>query len=233
MNLTLIIGNQNYSSWSLRAWLAMAKSGMAFKLHSICLDTPEFYETIYSLSPSGCVPALQIDAELTAASENGAKAKPYVVHDSLAICEFAAEHATQNALWPSDKFERASARAISCEMHSGFEALRGQMPMNCRAEDRKIEPSEQTQRDIGRILEIWEQTLSAPKQNDGDWLYGRFSIADAMYAPVVARFRTYGVAVPARSARYMDHVLMDPHMQEWYQAARDETDVLEREETGA
>ena len=213
MSRTLIIGNKNYSSWSLRPWLALRHAGIAFVEHAIALDRPSTKSEILRHSPSGKVPCL-IDGEL-------------VVWDSLAICETANERYAADALWPADAATRAHARAVSAEMHSGFAALRTHMPMDIRA-SRPDKGAAAAQRadvaaDIARIQAIWTDCLA---RSGGPLLYGRFSIADACFAPVVTRFRTYGVALPAPLSTYAERVFALPAMQQWVEAARAETEVI-------
>jgi glutathione S-transferase len=165
MNPKLIIGNKNYSSWSLRAWLVLAESGIDFDEHRICLDTPEFAAQVAAFSAAAKVPVLMLGE--------------HPVWDTLAIAETLAERWPEKGLWPEDPVARAHARSISAEMHSGFFALRDAMPMNCRAMGRKVALPDDLAADIDRIFAIWSdchQRYSA----DGDWLFGRFSIADAM-----------------------------------------------------
>jgi glutathione S-transferase len=180
MSRTLVIGNKNYSSWSLRAWLALKIGGVAFEEVRIALDQPQTKSEILARSPSGKVPCL-IDG-------------PLAVWDSLAICETANERYVAGALWPTDAGARARARAVTAEMHSGFAALRTHMPMDLRAHrpDRGAAVLQRADvaTDVARIQEIWSDCLA---RSGGPLLFGAFSIADAFYAPVVTRFRTYGV----------------------------------------
>lgn len=212
MSLTLVIGNKNYSSWSLRAWLALAQAGVAFDEVRIPLSRPESKGQILRYSPSGKVPCL-IDDGLT-------------VCDSLAICEYVNERYADGRLWPRDAAVRARARAVAAEMHSGFAALRTHMSMDIRA--RHTEAGAAAQRrddvaaDIARIHAVWAECLAT----GGPLLFGGFSIADAFYAPVVTRFATYGVALPAQLAAYSDLVLALPAMQQWTAAARNEVETI-------
>lgn len=212
---TLYIGNRNYSSWSLRAWLLLAEAGISFDEERLPLDTREFEDRIGAISPSRRVPVLVMGEER--------------VWDSLAIGETVAERWPDKALWPADPTARAHARSVSAEMHSGFAALRAQMPMNCRAMGRQVPLSRELKADIDRILAIWSDCA---ERYGGGWLFDTFSVADAMYAPVVLRFRTYGVDLPQPADRYADRVLQSRAMQKWLAAAESETEVLEREETG-
>jgi len=214
--IKLIIGNRNYSSWSLRAWFALRKSGLPFEEQRLSLFEPEFDAAIPEFSPSGKVPAIIVDNQS--------------IWDSLAVCEYLNE-ATEGRLWPQDPMARAHARSISAEMHSGFENLRAQMPMNCRAEGRRVAIDSNLQSDIDRIQAIWSDA-KIRFGGLGQWLYGDFSIADAFYAPVVSRFKTYGVATDELSSRYMEAVLTDQDLAHWYQMAGAESEVLEEEEVG-
>ncbi|NJL22645.1 MAG: glutathione S-transferase family protein [Leptolyngbyaceae cyanobacterium SM1_3_5] len=211
MTLILIIGNKNYSSWSLRPWLVLRQSGLEFAEVRIPLDQPDTGDRIRQYSPSGRVPVLQHD-DLT-------------IWESLAICEYIAELAPDRSLWPVDASARAVARAVSAEMHSGFSDLRSQMPVDCRARrPRMATPA--VQRDIDRIVELW-QTCRQQFGGTGDFLFGDFSIADAMYAPVVTRFVTYAVPLPPIAQAYVEAIEQLPAMQEWLAAAAAETEVLD------
>ena len=200
--LTLVIGNKNYSSWSLRPWLALKQAGIAFHEAAVDLYAPDSKALILKHSPSGKVPAL-IDAGLT-------------VWDSMAICEYAAE--IEPSLWPRQREARAVARAVSAEMHAGFAALRSRMPMNCRAALPGEGRTPEVERDIARIVALWEECRDR-FGGGGTFLFGTFSIADAMYAPVVWRFRTYAVALPSAARAYAEVMEALPAMQEWLAAA--------------
>ncbi len=196
--LKLVIGDHNYSSWSLRPWLAMKQAGLQFEEIKIRLDSPGTKADIYKHSPSGKVPCL-IDGET-------------VVWDSLAICEYLAE--TVPSLWPDDRQARAEARSISAEMHSGFSGLRRSMPMNIRASKPYKEHKADVTADIERIVGIWESCRNR-FASDGPFLFGRFSIADAMFAPVVWRFLTYAVELPPASRAWVETMRALPAMEEW------------------
>jgi len=200
--LTLVIGNKNYSSWSLRPWLALKQAGIAFHEAAVDLYVPDSKALILKHSPSGKVPAL-IDAGLA-------------VWDSMAICEYAAE--IEPSLWPRQREARAVARAVSAEMHAGFAALRSRMPMNCRAALPGEGRAPEVERDIARIVALWEECRDR-FGGGGTFLFGTFSIADAMYAPVVWRFRTYAVALPSAARAYAEAMEALPAMQEWLAAA--------------
>lgn len=217
MKPTLIIGNKNYSSWSLRAWLVLAESGIEFDEVRICLDTSRFAAEIGEFSAAGRVPVLLLDKQ--------------PIWDTLAIAETLAERWPEKDLWPGDPVARAHARSICAEMHAGFSTLRDAMPMNCRAMGRKVALPDALVADIDRIFDIWTD-CHRRYSDDGDWLFGRFSVADAMFAPVVLRFRTYGINLPASAAAYPARLLESHALQEWLAAAESETEVLDGDEAG-
>jgi len=201
---TLIIANKNYSSWSLRAGLVLMRTGLDFEEVVIPLDIPETKAAIAAHSPSGKVPVLR---------ENG-----LTVWESLAICEYLAETAPEAGLWPADAGARAVARTVSAEMHAGFAALRSNMPMNIRGHFPGHGRAPGVDADIARIAAIW--TFCRERfGKGGDLLFGGFSIADAMFAPVVSRFRTYGVELPEPCRAYGEAVWALPEMQAWAAAA--------------
>ena len=152
---------------------------------------------------------------------------PLVLWDSLAICEYLADKEGGIYLWPQDSTTRARARAMSAEMHSGFEFMRSTMPMNCRRIVNGFEPNLETRIDINRVVQLFEDAL---QESGGPWLFGDYSVVDAMYAPVVSRFNTYKIQLPFESAQYAKRVLEDLHMQAWYAAAANEKQVLEQSE---
>ena len=217
MKPKLIIGNKNYSTWSLRPWLLMKEAGIDFDEHRIVLDTPTTAKEIAEFSDAGKVPILQL-GDVT-------------VWDSLAIAETVAERWPEKKLWPEDFGERAHARAISAEMHSGFVNLRDSMPMNCRAMGRKVHISDELGDEITRIIDIWAE-CHKHYGDRGGWLFGSFSVADAMYAPVVLRLRTYGINLPDSAGYYPHRLLESEAMQEWLAAAECETEVIEADEKG-
>ena len=208
--LTLVIGNKNYSSWSLRPWLAMKQAGLAFAEIRISLDTPTTYQEIQRYSPSGRVPVL-LDGNLT-------------VWESLAICEYIAEHFSTH-LWPQDKAAKAVARSISAEMHAGFPSLRENMPMDCRARLCLLGMNPRLQADIDRITTIWRECRKHFGAS-GDLLFGHFTIADAMFAPVVSRFITYDVKLDGVAQAYVEAIWSLPAMQEWVAAASNELESI-------
>jgi glutathione S-transferase len=214
MSLTLVIGNRNYSSWSLRPWLAMRHAGLAFDEVRIPLGRVDTKATILRHSPSGRVPCL-LDGAL-------------VVWDSLAICEYVNERYAGGSLWPAEVTPRARARAVAAEMHSGFAALRTHLPMDIRSRQSgrgaAAAARPDVAADIARIHALWSDCLAA---SGGPLLFGGFSIADAFYAPVVTRFVTYGVALPGVVAAYADAVLALPPMQQWIDAASAEPETID------
>jgi glutathione S-transferase len=209
--LTLVIGNKNYSSWSLRPWLALKQMGLEFEEIYIPLYDPESATKIRQYSPSGKVPVL-IHGSIT-------------IWDSLAICEYLAETFPTLPWFPEDKAARAIARSISAEMHSGFQALRQHMPMNCRAHLPGKGMTPEVQQDINRITTLWRDCRQQ-FGNGGDFLFGNFAIADAMYAPVVLRFITYGVPLDPLCSTYADAILALPALQTWLQAATAEIETI-------
>ncbi|MCP2731666.1 glutathione S-transferase family protein [Limnofasciculus baicalensis] len=209
--LTLILGNKNYSSWSLRPWLLMKQFKLDFDEVIISLYNPESKPKIQQYSPSGKVPVLLHD-EIT-------------IWDSLAICEYLTEQFPNYHGLPEDKKARAIARSISAEMHSGFPNLRQNMPMNCRAKlPRKVITSE-VQQDINRITDIWRY-CRGNFGSGGDMLFGKFAIADAMFAPVVLRFITYSVELDSVCKDYANAILALPAMKEWIKAAESEPEII-------
>ena len=214
MSLALVIGNKNYSSWSLRPWLAMKQAGLAFDEVRISLRQPGTTQRILQYSPSGRVPCL-VDGALT-------------VWDSMAICEYVNEQYAAGRIWPRDVAQRARARSVAAEMHSGFAALRTHMPMDIRSHrpDRGAVASARPDvaADIARIQSLWSDCLDA---SSGPFLFGGFSIADAFFAPVVTRFRSYGVALPSRLAAYSEAVLNLSAMHQWAAASAAEPDMID------
>jgi len=208
--LVLVIGNKAYSSWSLRPWLLMRQAGIPFDEVRLSLYAEGAKQKILQHSPAGKVPVLK-DGGLA-------------IWDSLAICEYLAEKYPEKQLWPADVAGRALARAISAEMHSGFTDLRSQMPMNVRREIPGRAKIPAVAADIARIEAIWND-CRVRNGARGAFLFGAFSIADAMYAPVVSRLRTYGVALGGAAAQYADAIHALPAMREWIAGAHAETEV--------
>lgn len=218
MKLKLYIGDKNLSSWSLRPWLVLKKSGLSFEEILIPLDRPETSKQIKNVSPTGRVPCLHH--------------KGLTIWDSLAISEYIAEIAAEQKppvqLWPEGRAEKATARSYCAEMHSGFTGLRQQLSMDLRLRMEIVHLQQQTIQDIQRILELWEQALqkSQGPNSQGPFLFGEWSIADAFYTPVVFRFQSYGVQIRSERIKlYMKQVLADPAVREWEQAALLETPV--------
>ncbi|MEB3339074.1 MAG: glutathione S-transferase family protein [Leptolyngbyaceae bacterium] len=209
--LTLIIGNKNYSSWSLRPWLLMKQWDLDFTEVRIPLYTPVASSEILRYSPAGKVPILHHGL--------------LRVWDSLAICEYLAEQFPDRYGWPQDFQARAIARSISAEMHSGFQALRQNMPMNCRSRFPGKGMTASVQTDIDRVTSIWRDCRQTYGKA-GDLLFGELTIADAMFAPVVTRFITYGVSVDPISSAYMEAILALPAMQTWLEAAQVESETI-------
>ncbi|WP_439816689.1 glutathione S-transferase family protein [Zavarzinia sp. CC-PAN008] len=202
----LVIGNKNWSSWSLRPWLALRMAGIPFEEVMVRLRQPDTAEQIARHSPTGKIPVL---------IERGV-----VIAESLAICEWAAEFVPEAGLWPDDPLARAVARAAAAEMHAGFMPLRRDLPMEIAARH-PLPDSPEAAANIARVLDLWRQ-LRATYGQGGDFLFGRFGVVDAMFAPVVTRFTTYGVALDPVTAAYVHAVEALPAMQDWAAAARAE-----------
>jgi glutathione S-transferase len=203
----LIIGNKNYSSWSLRAWLLLRTFGVPFREVKLPLDTEEFEARIGEYSPSRRVPALH---------DGGVR-----LWDSLAICEFANERWLSGRGWPADIAVRAYARAISAEMHGGFTALRQELPFNCRKRAAPPELSADAAADVARVLAIWNEARQR-FGSGGQFLFGAFGIADAMYAPVALRFISHGVELDSPAHAYVDAIAALPALREWLAEAATE-----------
>lgn len=207
--LTLVIGNKNYSSWSMRPWVALAAFGIPFQEVRVLLDQPDTCARIAGYSGAGRVPVL-VAGEIT-------------IWDSMAICEYLAEQFPDQHLWPRDLAARAMARSVSAEMHSGFGGLRSAMSMNIRASLPGRGRTAEAQGDIGRVCEIWEECLS--RFGHHRFLFGDFSIADAFFAPVVMRFRTYGVSLAPALQAYCERVEAHPAVARWVREALAETET--------
>ncbi len=206
MTLVLHVGSRRYSSWSLRPYVAMSQSGIAFETRTILLDRDDSKANIAKVTPAGKLPVLH-DGDL-------------VIWDSLAICEYVAEQVP--SLWPKDRAQRARARAISAEMHSGFPALRQNMPMDVVRSMPGVGHTPDALADARRVMQIWRERLAA---SGGPFLFGAFSIADAMFAPVTTRFTTYGVDLDAPCRAYVDTVAALPAMKQWRADAAQEPDT--------
>ncbi len=205
---TLVLGNRNYSSWSLRGWLLVRQAGLAAEEIVIPLRTPETAPQIRRHSPSGKVPAL-VDGDVT-------------VWDSLAIAEYCAEQAPQAGLWPADSAARAVARSVSAEMHAGFQALRGAWPMNLKRVGQALAPTPEVAADIARITALWADCRTRFGA-DGPFLFGDWCAADAMYAPVVTRFVSYAAPLDPQATAYCNAVMNHQLMREWSEQAAAES----------
>jgi glutathione S-transferase len=203
----LIIGNKNYSSWSLRAWLLLRTFGVAFRELKLPLDTEDFEARIGEYSPSRRVPALH---------DGGVR-----LWDSLAICEYANERWLDGRGWPADIAVRAYARAICAEMHGGFTALRQELPMNCCKRASMPALSHDAAEHVARVLAIWNEARQR-FGSGGQFLFGAFGIADAMYAPVVLRFISHGVELDSPARAYVDAIAALPALREWLAEAATE-----------
>ena len=213
--MKLVIGNKNYSSWSLRPWLLLKSFNLEFHEIQESLTRTDLRERL-SLYSGACRVPVFIDGEIT-------------VWDSLAICEYVSECYLGGEGWPEAKHDRAVARSLCAEMHAGFHAMREEMPLNCRAR-RSVTLSDAAKRDIERIEWLW--SLYAKPTVDGQRLFGRFSIADCYFAPVVLRFSTYGIPVSDGARAYMNSMLSHPALCEWIDAALLENETIDEFEVG-
>ncbi len=209
--LTIVIGNKNYSSWSLRGWLAAKYTGLPMDEVKIDLYTPSSKAALLKHSPAGQVPVLKHGDAL--------------VWDSLAIIDYCARLVPEKFWWPEDNRAYGFARSIAAEMHSAFMALRTHAPMNLRARHTGLKLSDAVAADVRRVEDIWLEARSTFGEG-GDFLFGRFSAADMMYAPVVTRFESYGIAVNDTARAYMTAVMDNPLMMKWREAAANETAVI-------
>ena len=210
--LTLVIGNRNYSSWSLRPWVYLAHHGIRFEERRVALYQPGSREALLEHAPTGLAPSLQ-DGEVR-------------VWESIAILEYLSERFPATRGWPADAAARAHARSISAEMHAGFRNLRQALPMNCRRVVPAREWPAEVQADIDRIAAIWTGCREKQTVRPGDFLFGHFGVADAMFAPVAFRFRTYSVALPPAARAYCDALLALPAMQAWLAGAVAEPETM-------
>lgn len=217
--MKLIIGNKNYSSWSLRGWLAAKQSGLAFEEITVPIMGSEWNrakQEIDDVQPSsGKVPILW-DGDA-------------VIWDSLAILEYLADKVGRDRFWPKDEVARGMARAMVAEMHSSYAALRGEMPMNVRKRVQLEDISQEAKDDVVRILQLWAEAR-ARHGRSGPFLFGTFGAADIFYAPVVTRFVTYGIGVPGFAQSYMQAIWEHPWMEQWIGASEDEEWVIEQYE---
>ena len=211
--LTLVIGNKNYSSWSMRPWVLMHARGIRFAERMLKFESREWAEQIGTLSPSGLVPVLW----------EGEPGAGFGTYDTLAIAERLHELFPGHGIWPPDALARAHARSVAAEMHSGFRALRAAMPMNIRGRYPGKGMNDAVAQDIARIGAIW----AAAKK---PFLFGEFSAADAFYAPVATRFLTYGVELRGAARAYQQALLDSPSLQAWCKAALQETEVVAADE---
>lgn len=212
MTMTLVIGNKNYSSWSLRPWLLMTAYKLPFTEKLESLHEDNLSERLAVHSPSARVPVL-IDDQT-------------VVWDSLAICEYINEEYLEGIAWPKKAQNRALARAITCEMHAGFNALRNALPMNIRA-TRSVVIDEAVKKDIQRIDDIWSN------HQNNEWLFGQFGIADCFYAPVALRFITYDIKLSEQARIYQQRLLNHPALRAWVDAAITEQEIIFADEAGS
>lgn len=208
--ITLVIGNKNYSSWSMRPWVVLTAFAIPFQEIRICLDQPDTTSRITGYSAAGRVPVM-LDGQMN-------------IWDSLAICEYLAEQFPDRALWPQEASARAVARSIVAEMHSGFTGLRAAMPMDIRGSHPGQGRTPEAQGDIGRVCEIWEDCLAQFGYHE--FLFGDFSIADAFYAPVVMRFNSYHVPLAPALQAYVGRVVTHPAVARWISEALAEKEVL-------
>lgn len=213
--LHLVIGNKNYSSWSLRPWMAMTMANLPFNETVIPLDTPETEAMIASHSKAGRVPVLYHGKQ--------------VIWESLAILEYLADAFPQKGLWPKPASARAMARSVANEMHAGFTALRNACPMNLRRPKRTVPMDDAVRRDVARIEEIWRSCRDRHSRG-GKFLFGKFCNADAMFAPVVTRFDTYDIKVGADTREYMNNVIDTPAFRSWKDAALKESWIVPSDE---
>jgi glutathione S-transferase len=215
MKLELVIGNKNYSSWSMRPWVLLRQAEIAFQEVQLKFDENTRVIGIEKYSAARKVPVLLIDGE--------------PVWDTLAICETAAELFPKKQLWPEDEKARRVARSICAEMHSGFQALRGRMPMNIRSSHPGKGMTPESRRDIERVVALWTESRER-FGGAGNFLFGRFSIPDAFYAPVVMRFQTYGVKLPPLAQAYCEAVRSLAAVKQWVEGALRETEFVAEDE---
>ncbi len=206
MTMRLVVGSLNYSSWSARAWLGLKLAGLSFRTHTIELFVdPRWREKLLAFSGAAKVPVL-VDGPLS-------------IHESLAICEYAAELSPGAKLWPESRALRARARAVSAEMVSSFHSLRNELPTNVRGRSEGFPVSDAARADMARVRDIWSASLQS---SGGPFLFGEFCIADCMYAPVVTRLRTYRAQLPSDAERYCEATWGHPLVRQWEELARSE-----------
>lgn len=214
-DLTLIIGNKNYSSWSLRPWIFMKQHQLDFKEIRVALFTKTTNEQLSQYNSDFKVPILQ-DGDL-------------VLWDSLSILEYLSEQYLDSRGWPGEINARAIARSISCEMHSSYSHLRHELPMNCRKQFQNIQLSAQATTEIQRITGLWRNCRTKYGDN-GEWLFGQYTIADAMFAPIALRLHGYSIALDTIEQSYVQSVLNQPSIKQWMEAGRIEQEVIEEDE---
>lgn len=214
--MQLVIGNKNYSSWSMRAWVLLTHFQVEFEEIRIPLFAEGYQLALSRYSPSLKVPAL-VDGELT-------------LWDSLAISEYISEKYLHGAALPGDQATRAVCRAYCCEMHSGFFEIRNQLPMNCR-QRRRLSISAALQGEIQRVDALWSEAFKA-RVSDEDYLFGEFSMADSFFAPVASRFRTYGIELSLPAQAYAERLLKNPAIEAWVEGAKSEPESLPDFEMG-
>ena len=216
--MKLAIGNKAYSSWSLRPWILMKALGIAFEEDLIPLDTPEFRPRVNAYNAGSTVPIL-VDGDIT-------------VWESIAIMDYVAERFPDKAVWPKDLKARTFARVISNEMHAGFRGLRGACPMNIRKRYASMDRGELVAKDVARITQLWTKALTEFGQpsGHGPFLFGAFTAADAMFAPVVTRLHTYSIKVDPLIRAYMDAVLASPDFVAWHKDALAEEWIVAHDE---
>ena len=214
-NLTLIFGNKNYSSWSLRPWVFLKQNNIAFKEKRVALSTETTNNELEQYNSDFKVPILK-DDEL-------------IIWDSLSILEYISEKYLLSNGWPQDEKARAFARSISAEMHSSFINVRNELPMNCRKKFNGINLSADAEGEIERIKSLWK-TCRHKFGADGEWLFGKYSIADAMYAPIALRFHGYNIPLEGVEADYVTSVLTQPCIIEWIEAGKNENEIIKADE---
>lgn len=215
INLTLILGNKNYSSWSLRPWVFMKHFDIPFTEKRIALFTETTNDELAEYYSDSKVPVLK-DADL-------------IVWDTLSILEYVSEKYLHSKGWPEDEKERATARSISAEMHSSFMNVRNELPMNCRKKYKNIKLSADAEHEIERIKTLWRY-CRREYGSDGEWLFGDYSIADAMYAPIALRFSGYSIPLTGVEAEYVQSVLNQPCIIDWIEAGKKEKEIIEEDE---
>ena len=213
--LTLIIGNKNYSSWSLRVWIFLKQFNIDFNEKRIPLSTDTTYDELARYNSNFKVPVL-IDGDLT-------------IWDSLAILEYLSEQYLDGKGLPNDVNKKAIARSVCAEMHSSFFNIRNDLPMNCRKSFENFQPSQQTEKEIQRIKSIWKQCRTQ-YGGSGKWLFRSYSIADAMFAPIVLRFNTYGIKLDCVEQEYSQTILSQKHIINWVKSSKQEKEIIESEE---